>query len=347
MRGNHHDRIGDFVSDAGGLAGPCFQRLLDAFEPERGGTVTDFRPISGGYSRLSALGTVRWADGAEETFVLRSDPPPDTGVFDSDRDTEWRLLESMSGTSDMLTPTPRWYDATGEYFGAKCLIVDFFRGRALAELAKEPEGRDRAQDIFVDTLAGIHGTPLHLLPAETERPADWDSYLDGLVEHLRRIDRDVADSSPPLHYTAAQLAAHRPPPVPLTFVHGDAQPVNLLVPERGDPLVIDWEFARIGDPREDLGYYSRLPVPPNLYEHDPERFLARYRERTGLSEEQINRDTLDYFYVLGTARLLGQMIHSADSVANGTPRGAMALYLLNGISGVMARFVEVARRLAS
>ena len=335
------------MSDAGGLDGPSFQRLLDAVEGERGGTVAAFRPISGGYSRLSALSTVRWADGAEETFVLRSDPPPDTGVFDSDRDAEWRLLESMSGKCDVVTPTPRWYDEAGEFFGAKCLIVDFFTGRPLAELAKDPLDRDRVQDIFVDTLAGIHGTPLDRLPADMERPADWDSYLDGLVEFLRRIDRDVADSSPQLHYAAAQLAAHRPPPVPLTFVHGDAQPVNLLVPETGDPMVIDWEFARIGDPREDLGYYCRLPVPPNLYAHEPERFLARYRERTGLSEEQVNRDTLDYFYVLGTARLLGQMIHSADSVAKGTPRGAVALYLLNGISGVVAQFVDVARRLAA
>jgi hypothetical protein len=76
---------------------PQLQKFLDHVAGGRGGTVTVFRPISGGYSRLSALATVRWADGSEESFVLRSDPPPDTGVFDSDRDCEWRLLEAISG----------------------------------------------------------------------------------------------------------------------------------------------------------------------------------------------------------------------------------------------------------
>ena len=50
--------------------------FLDHVASDRGGTVTTFRPISGGYSRISAQATVRWADGSEESFVLRSDPPP-------------------------------------------------------------------------------------------------------------------------------------------------------------------------------------------------------------------------------------------------------------------------------
>ncbi len=89
------------------------QRFLEHSEPERQPTVTAFRPISGGYSRLSALGDVRWGDGTEETFVLRADPPPDTGVFDSDRDDEWRLLRSLHGKLRVNTPNGRWYDGTG------------------------------------------------------------------------------------------------------------------------------------------------------------------------------------------------------------------------------------------
>jgi aminoglycoside phosphotransferase (APT) family kinase protein len=135
--------------------------------------------------------------------------------------------------------------------------------------------------------------------------------------------------------------------VPLGFVHGDAQPANILVPEEGPVLTIDWEFGRIGDPREDLGYYSHLPVPPNLYQADPQGFLARYRERTGLSEEQVNEDTVSYFYVLGMARLLGQMFEAADALAQGRSRGVMATYMMNGTSATTREFVAVARRLAS
>ena len=324
-----------------------FQRFLDQVEGPGGGTVTAYRPISGGYSRLSALATVQWPDGSQESFVLRSDPPPDTGVFVSERDAEWQLLQAISGKLPICTPTPRWYDATGEHLGAKCMIVDFFQGRPLSDIAQSPDELPRAAGIFVDTLAEVHRTPLDVLPSELERPADWESYIEGLVEQLSRLDSTVADSNPALHYAAAQLRAHRPPPVPLTFVHGDAQPANILVPDEGPVLMIDWEFGRIGDPREDLGYYSHLPVPPNLFQADPPGFLARYRERTGLSEEQVNEDTVAYFYVLGMARLLGQMFQAADALAQGRSRGVMATYMMNGTSATTSAFVAVARRLAS
>ncbi len=181
------------------LDAPSFQRFLDHVEDSRG-TVTAFRPISGGYSRLSARVTVQWADGSQESFVLRSDPPPDTGVFVSDRDAEWRLLRAISGKLPIRTATPRWYDATGEYFGAKCLMVDFFQGRPLSDIAQSPDEVPRAARIFVDTLSEVHRTPLGVLPPELERPADWESYIEGLVEHLGRLDSVVADSNPALHY---------------------------------------------------------------------------------------------------------------------------------------------------
>jgi aminoglycoside phosphotransferase (APT) family kinase protein len=326
---------------------PGLQKFLDHVAGGRGGTVTAFRPLSGGYSRLSALATVRWADGAEESFVLRSDPPADTGVFDSDRDSEWRLLEAIWRKLPVQTPRPRWYDASGQHLGSKCMIVDFFPGRPLSDIAQEPGQLSRATQIFIDTLADVHRTPLDVLPPALERPPDWECYIDGLVEYLSRLDRDIVDSNPALHFVAAQLAAHRPPPAPLTFVHGDAQPANILVPDDGPVLMIDWEFARIGDPREDLGYYSHLPLPPNLYGADPDGFLARYRERTGLTEEQVNPETVSYFYVLGMARLLGQMFDATDGLARGQSRGVMATYMMNGITATTNAFVEIARRLTS
>lgn len=333
------------MSAAPGLNAESLQRLLNDREPDRGAVVTAFRPISGGYSRLSALATVRWGACNEETFVLRADPPPETGVFVSDRDDERALLAALSTQTEVRTATLRYYDGTGEYLGAKCLVVDFFAGRPLPETAGEEI--DRAAGIFVDTFAAVHGISRDVLPATMERPTDWESYLDALVERLSRLDATVGDSNPMLHYVAAQLTAHRPPPVPLTLVHGDCQPANVLVPDSGKVLVIDWEFARIGDPREDLGYYSHLPVAANLYNHNPDRLLAQYRERTGLDAEQINGDTVAYFYVLGMARLLGQMFDAADALALGRPRGVMATYIMNGTSATTRQFLDVARQLAT
>jgi aminoglycoside phosphotransferase (APT) family kinase protein len=329
-----------------GVTGEGLQRFLDAVEPGRAATVAAVTPLSGGYSRDTAIGEVVWGDGERQRLVLRSDPPPDTGVFVSDRDDEWRLLRALGRTTGPVrVPAARWYDSTGEYFGAKCIIGDFYEGsRNLQDVAREAPDLTEACNAFVDVMADIHATPVEDLPAELSRPADWDSYIDGLFDLIDHNARAGLDSAPALRYAAGRLREFRPPPVPLTLVHGDCQPGNVLLGDAG-PTVIDWEFGRIGDPREDIGYYHQIPIPPNLYHTDPDAFLARYRERTGLSEEQLNPDVVEYFMVLGIARLSGQMLRGADAVARGGSRGVMATYLINANSLQYRNHFETARRL--
>jgi aminoglycoside phosphotransferase (APT) family kinase protein len=112
-------------------------------------------------------------------------------------------------------------------------------------------------------------------------------------------------------------------------------------------VVIDWEFARIGDPREDLGYYTQIPMPPNVYTDDPRGFLARYRDRTGLTEEQVNPETVEYFLVVGMARLLVQILQALDAVARGETRGVMAPYLVNAVTHQYNLYLDACRRLAA
>jgi aminoglycoside phosphotransferase (APT) family kinase protein len=150
-----------------------------------------------------------------------------------------------------------------------------------------------------------------------------------------------------IRYASALLVRHRPPPVPFTLVHGDCQPSNVLVADSGEHVVIDWEFARIGDPREDLGYYTQIPMPPNVYHRDPQAFLARYRELTGLTEEQINPDTVEFFLVIGMAHLLAQILRALDAVSRGETRGVMATYLVNAVTHQYGLYLDVCRRVAA
>jgi aminoglycoside phosphotransferase (APT) family kinase protein len=123
-----------------------------------------------------------------------------------------------------------------------------------------------------------------------------------------------------------------PREVPLALVHGDVQPGNVLVPEGSAPVVIDWEFSQVGDPRQDLGYFPQVPMPPLLYHPDPEKFCALYRERTGMAEQDLNPLMVDYFLVLGTAHLQQNMLMGAEAVAQGEHRGIMGTYLIIAIT---------------
>src|SRR4051812_50031934 len=91
----------------------ALKRFLAFAEPDRRLSVTAFRLITGGYSRLSAVADVRGDDGAVERFVLRGDPPPGDGVFVSDRDAAWAPLQAPAGPGAVPAARPRGDDATG------------------------------------------------------------------------------------------------------------------------------------------------------------------------------------------------------------------------------------------
>jgi aminoglycoside phosphotransferase (APT) family kinase protein len=313
--------------------------FLATVAPELDARVTSYRPISGGYSRVTAVADVRCAGGTEQKLVLRSDPPSGKTVFDSDRDDEWALLTSLADLDAVTIPRPRWYDATGEAIGTKTIVMDFVDGTPLQLTLGGDDAA--ARTTYLEVAAALSRIPLDALPATMPHPASWEEYIDGAIDIYDQAERELADSNPFIRYVVAWLRAHRPPPVPLGLVHGDFQPGNILVADGHPPVVIDWEFTRIGDPREDIGYYSGSPLPNSLYRADPDGFLTRYRELMGYTEEQVNREVVDYFFVLGMALLFVQMMRGADSLARGGQPGVMATFLINSLSYFHDRYLDI------
>jgi aminoglycoside phosphotransferase (APT) family kinase protein len=320
------------------------ERFLAEVEPGRGARVVSYQPISGGYSRISARAHVRWADGREETFILRGDPPAGSGVFVSDRDAEWELLRALPHLDSVATAPTRWYDSSGDYLGAKCIVMDCVDAVPLQAMLADSDDIGPLSDVFVDTVATIHRSRLDPLPPRMTRRPDWTSYLDGALAIYDRMAASHPSVAPVLKYVTWWAAGHRPPPVPLALVHGDCQPSNVLISDSQPPIVIDWEFAHIGDPREDLGYYNQYPLLPNVYWADPARFLDRYRAATGMTEEQINPDVVDYFLIIGMASLYAQLIDAADAVAANQHPGILASYLINAISHQHDMFLSICDR---
>ncbi len=102
----------------------------------------------------------------------------------------------------------------------------------------------------------------------------------------------------------------------------------------GSWSVVDWEFARIGDPREDLGYFRGVAsiAGPDLIAADPQTFCSTYRERTGLDEEQLNPAIIRYFTILGMVTVLGQILAQKAALSRGELHSIGAYYVSNAVS---------------
>ena len=112
----------------------------------------------GGYSRLMAKAVVEWSDGERQTLVLRGDPPAGKSLIETDRDTEFALLQALTADTAIALPGVRYYDATGEHLGTKCIVIDFVEGQSLQTLISgtDVESATAAhRNDFVDTLAKL------------------------------------------------------------------------------------------------------------------------------------------------------------------------------------------------
>ncbi len=305
-----------------------FQAFLDAVEPDRGATVLSASPLPGGYSRETVMAEVRWADGTTEKFVLRGDPAEENSVFRSDRADEWAMLQAVKDLPNFRIPTPRYFDATGEYMGCKAIVSEAIESSSMQKFLDSGPDLDKAREDFVAIMASAHNTPLESINESIARPASWIEHIEDFIANYERM-LDIIDGCDPVpRYTLKKIRMNIPAEVPMTLVHGDLQPGNFLLSEGTDPYIIDWEFSRIGDPRLDIGYYLQIPMPPHLYHPDPEAFLASYRALTGLTEEQINPAIARYFLLLGTSHLMVDIVRGAQDVADGLHRGVMGTFLM-------------------
>lgn len=125
---------------------------------------------------------------------------------------------------------------------------------------------------------------------------------------------------------ALWLWEHRPPPpARVTLVHADFRPANVLVEDGRVSVLLDWEFAHLGDPAEDLGWYC---APIYTREHfirdawSQDEFLSRYAAATGVLVEP---ERLHFWQVLSMFKLAAILLVGIGSFLEGeTDRAAAA-----------------------
>jgi aminoglycoside phosphotransferase (APT) family kinase protein len=294
----------------------------------RPATVHGYEIMTGGFSRVMARVDVEWHDdGSRETFVLRGDPPAHLATLESDRDAEWSLLSDLALAGTIPVPAGRWYVDDPSHFGSKALFIEHVPSRTLQACLDDGLDHGATAERLVDLMADVASVPPERMPSLAV-PASWDAYIDTKIAGWQRMADTHVEAVPIIQYLTSWMDAHRPAPLPFRLVHGDLQAANIIVTPDDRWHLIDWEFARIGDPREDLGYYNAYSgaVPPNLAERDLAGFLARFRERTGFDEEAVNPATYAWFTILSTLSAVDGLHQGAAGMARGERQGTAVAY---------------------
>jgi len=251
------------------------ERLAERLGPVE---VGEPRLLPGGASKEAWAVDVRTPDGDVPLLVRRAAG----GVIHADTLT----LEHEYGVIEVAyesgVPVPRPYGYLGELGGREAFALERVQGETIGRrIVQRPElaaAREALPLQLAEALSKVHAIELGALPFLRER--------DVLERFEDELD-SVEEPHPAIELGLRWLRDHRPEPLPAVVCHGDFRIGNVVVSERGLEYVLDWEFAHIGDPREDVAWPIvrawRFGVDDRrlggIGEVEP--YLERYNELTG------------------------------------------------------------------
>lgn len=261
-----------------------------------GGTVTRFDKATTGRSRGTWLADVELPDGSTRALVLRRD----TG--DGPLSGTELSLERESHVYAALTPTavpiPRLVARSDD--GA-ALLVERIAGTETLN-ALDDAGREAVAESFIDAVVALHALDVDQLDLPGfHRPADAADHALGDLALWRRIlEAHVAEPDPVLAYALAWLGANPPEgPERTVLCHGDLGPGNFMQADGRVSGLLDWEFAHLGDPMDDLAWLSiRTAQVGGL--GDLDALLDSYRAKSGTA---IDADRARYYQLFVLARM--------------------------------------------
>ena len=190
---------------------------------------------------------------------------------------------------------PEPFAYLGEIDGREAFAMERVEGETIGRRIV----RDPPPDLglaFADELARIHAIPAERLPF---LPAGdlWEAlYAD--------LDA-VAEPHPAIEYGLAWSRERLPLERPRVVSHGDFRVGNFVIGPHGLVAVLDWEFAHVSDPADDLAWPFvrawRFGADDRRLGGigDVEPYLARYADLTG---REIPLEELYAWEVLGNCK---------------------------------------------
>jgi thiamine kinase-like enzyme len=245
--------------------------ILRRLEPSLGPLAGEPAELGGGITNRNFRVTLGGLD-----YVIRR-PGKDTGLLGIDRRAERLATETAAGLGIAPEVAASLED---------CLVTRFIacREAAAGELHRRVEELARA-------LRSFHDAPVVL-------PSSF--WVPDLLERYAIVVRERGGELPAVYAQVVRIARRIERALPLARClpcHNDLLPGNIIFAREGERiLIVDWEYAGMGDPRFDLG---NLSVNNGFDEDEDERLLAAYH---GSAPTDCRRASLKLMRVMSDAR---------------------------------------------
>ncbi len=251
------------------------KRVLRELLEREAGVVRDIgrvKKIGDGLSREIFAAEVELADGRCDPYVValpRRDADPE---LDERTRRELRLVAKLRGRRFPFR-LPVLIGAFPD--GDRLALVRRYAAGIELDLRSGRQPSVRPTELVGEIAAAIHAVPgvelAKVLPGSTTR-------REHALEAIAVLD---APASIELQEARTWALEHLPAPEPSSLVHGDLLGQNILLAFDGPHHVIDWEYARRGDPAFDLAIVTRGAKQPFQLERGLERLLDAYHARGG------------------------------------------------------------------
>jgi aminoglycoside phosphotransferase (APT) family kinase protein len=223
--------------------------------------VTDLRPLPGGASSLTFVGSI---DG--QRVVVKMAPPGLPATLHRDVLRQARVIRALEPTA-VPVPTVRWEDQGEPPFLPPLFVMSFVEGSSIEPLF-DAEGSDCDEATMAElmrtaarTMAALHRLDATELGLDDEAVVGPEAEIDRWARTLDTVD---ATLTPGWRELADALRAALPAPLPAALVHGDFRLGNLLSQDSRIVAVVDWEIWSVGDPRVDVGWFL-VNADPRTY----------------------------------------------------------------------------------
>ena len=260
--------------------------------------------LGSGASRATWL--VSLADGAERVLRADTGDGPMAGT-ELTLARESGVYVALAGSA---VPIPRLVAATPE---GDALLLERAPGTESLD-GLDAAARARVMDGYVDALAALHGLDAARLALPGfARPTPGDPARAELALWRGVLDARVTRPAPLARFAFAWLERHAPRRADhISLCHGDVGPGNFLHVGGRVTALLDWEFAHLGDPLDDLGWlaFRGHHLQDGIGDFDAQ--LARWSERTGLPAD---RPRIAWYRALVMLRMLVSCQAALDSGA--------------------------------